>query len=95
MPLAMDPETYGHAAPKCNVLLHTLAVNSSEKRPERATFLRQAYEELAVALVKGNAMCGYKRYAPGDGGCIGTCAAGRRPTWPAGVSSRGLSSVLA
>ena len=41
MPLAM--ETYGRAAPKCNVLLHMLAVNSSEKRPERATFLRQAY----------------------------------------------------
>ena len=29
------------AAPKCNVLLHMLAVNSSEKRPERATFLWQ------------------------------------------------------
>ena len=39
MPLAM--ETYGRAAPKCNVLLHMLAVNSSEKRPERATFLWQ------------------------------------------------------
>ena len=56
MPLAM--ETYGRAAPKCNVLLHMLTVNSSEKLPERATFLRQAYQELAVALVKGNAMCG-------------------------------------
>ena len=58
MPLAM--ETYGRAAPKCNVLLHMLAVNSSEKRPERATFLRQAYQELAVALVKGNAVCGWR-----------------------------------
>jgi hypothetical protein len=32
-------ETYGRAAPKCNVLLHMLAVNSSEKCPEHATFL--------------------------------------------------------
>jgi hypothetical protein len=39
MPLAM--ETYGRAASKCNVLLHMLAVNSSEKRPECSTFLRQ------------------------------------------------------
>ena len=43
-------EIYGRAAPNCTVLLHMLAVNSSEKRPERATFLRQAYQELAVAL---------------------------------------------
>jgi FtsH-binding integral membrane protein len=57
MPLAMGK--YGRAAPKCNVLLHMLAVNSSEKRPERATFLRQAYRELAVALAKSNAMCGW------------------------------------
>jgi hypothetical protein len=42
MPLAM--ETCGRAAPKCNVLLHMLAVNSSEKCPERDIFLRQAFQ---------------------------------------------------
>jgi hypothetical protein len=40
MPLAT--ETRGRAAPKCNVLLHMLAANSSEKCLKRDTFLRQA-----------------------------------------------------
>ena len=77
MPLAM--ETYGRAAPKCNVLLHMLAVNSSEKRPERATFLRQAYQELAVALVKGNAMCGWRGMHLVMGGASGRAQLGAVP----------------
>ena len=77
MPLAM--ETYGRAAPKCNVLLHMLAVKSSKKRPERATFLRQAYQELAVALVKGNAMCGWRGILLVMGGASGRAQLGAVP----------------
>jgi hypothetical protein len=49
-----------------------LAANSSaEKRPERAIFLRQAYQELAVALAKGNAMCGWRGIHLAMGGASG------------------------
>ena len=69
MPLSM--ETCGRTALKCNVLLRMLAVSSSEKRPERAIFLRQAYQELAVALAKGNAMCGWRGIHLAMGGASG------------------------
>jgi hypothetical protein len=77
MPLAM--ETYGRAALKCNVLLHMLAANSFEKRLERATFLRQAYQELVGALVKGNAMCGWRGMHLVMGGASGRAQLGAIP----------------
>jgi hypothetical protein len=73
-----------------------LAVNSSEKRPERATFLRQAYQELAVTLVKGNAMCGWRGMHLVMGGASGRAQLGAVPRGlRAAVSSRGSLSVLA
>ena len=56
-----------------------LAVNSSEKRPERATFLQQVYQELAVALVKGNAMCGWRGMHLVMGGASGRAQLGAVP----------------
>jgi hypothetical protein len=77
MPLTI--EACGRAAPKCNLLLHMLAVNSSDKRPGRATFPRQAYKELAVALVKGNAMCGCRGMHLVMGGASGRAQLGAVP----------------
>jgi hypothetical protein len=64
-----------------------LAVNSSEKRPERATFLQQVYQELAVALVKGNAMCGWRGMQLVMGGASERAQLGAVP--------RGLAFILA
>jgi hypothetical protein len=77
MPLSM--ETCGRTALKCNVLLRMLAVSSSEKRPERATFLRQAYQVITVALAKGKAVCAWRGMHLVMGGASGQAQLGAVP----------------